>query len=106
MRAVSLPEATACLIRSGQPVYLHVTDILGKMATNDVEMDEVSHDEVEHVDGQFATVWTPYKFYENGKVGLVKDVDACCETVAHDGFSCTTLDRTTSACGRILTKAG
>ena len=33
-----------------------------------VEMDEVSYDEVEHVDGDFATVWTPYRFYEDGKV--------------------------------------
>jgi len=31
-------------------------------------MDEVSYDEIEHVDGDFASVWTPYKFYEDGKL--------------------------------------
>ena len=29
---------------------------------------QVSYDEVVHVDGAFACAWTPYRFYEDGKV--------------------------------------
>ena len=52
-------------------MHILVSNILDLMPDDDsVEMDEVSYDEVEHVDGEFATVWTPYRFYEDGKVGL------------------------------------
>lgn len=71
MRAMYLPGATACLIRDGKPMYLLMDDILDKMnaaSVSGLESEEVSYDEIEHVDGDFATVWTPFKFYENGKV--------------------------------------
>lgn len=70
MRAVCHPDATACLIRNGQPLHATLASILYRIddGKNGIEMDEVSYDETEHVDGDFATVWTPYKFYEEGKV--------------------------------------
>jgi len=71
MRAVTHPDATACLIREGKPLHFALADVLKRISDqSDIEMDEVSYDEVEHVDGEFATVWTPYKFYEAGKVGF------------------------------------
>jgi ketosteroid isomerase-like protein len=70
MGKLAHPDATACLIRNGVPLHTTVAVILGRIATvgEDLEMDEVSYSEVEHVDGDFATVWTPYRFYEKGKV--------------------------------------
>ena len=69
MRTVSHPDATACLIREGKPIHILIANVLDLMPDDGkVEMDEVSYDEVEHVDGDFATVWTPYRFYEDGKV--------------------------------------
>lgn len=69
MRAVCHPGGTACLIRDGKPMYITLDDILDRVCKDDgVERDEVSYDEIEHVDGDFATVWTPYRFYEDGKV--------------------------------------
>jgi hypothetical protein len=71
MRVLCHPEATACLIRDGKPIHITVAGILDRIDDgSSVEMDEVSYDEVEHTDGRFATVWTPYKFYEDGKVGF------------------------------------
>lgn len=69
MREVCHPNATGCLIRHGKPIHTTMDQILTAVATNDgVERDEVSYDEVEHCDGDFATVWTPYNFYTDGKV--------------------------------------
>lgn len=41
-------------------------DIVNRICGVDksIFMDEVSDNEVEHIDGPFATVWTPYRFYE------------------------------------------
>ena len=69
MRSLSHPDATACLIRERKPIHILITNVLELMSDDsNVEMDEVSYDEVEHVDGDFATVWTPYRFFEDGKV--------------------------------------
>ena len=71
MRHMCIPDAPACNIRNGSPILSTIADILDRMDSvpADVKMDEISHDEIEHIDGAFATVWTPYKFLENGKVG-------------------------------------
>lgn len=69
MRAVCHPDATACLIRESKPVYLLIANVLDRINDDSgLTMDEVSFDEIVHVDGDFATVWTPFKFYEDGKV--------------------------------------
>lgn len=69
MRAVVHADATACLIRFGKPIHMTLAQVLERIdEESKVEMDEVSYDEVEHIDGQLASVWTPYKFYEDGKV--------------------------------------
>lgn len=78
MRAICHPDATACLIRDGKPMHMLVANILDLMSEDQsVEMDEVSYDEVEHIDGGFATVWTPYQLFEDGKVGTINSVDYC-----------------------------
>jgi ketosteroid isomerase-like protein len=69
MHELCHPDATACLIRNGKPKHFTIVQILERIPDDSpIDMDEVSYDEVEHVDGVFATVWTPYKFYEDGKV--------------------------------------
>jgi hypothetical protein len=69
MRSVCHPDATACLIRQRKPIYLLVANVLDRISDDSgVAMDEVSFDQIEHVDSDFATVWTPYKFYEDGEV--------------------------------------
>ena len=69
MRAICNPNATMCVIRQDKPIYTLVEKVLDRVLEIDgVELDEVSYDEIEHVDGNFATVWTPCRFYEDGKV--------------------------------------
>ncbi|KXT08088.1 hypothetical protein AC579_1472, partial [Pseudocercospora musae] len=64
MRALVHADATACLIREQVPRHFEVLDII---ESADSEMDEYSYDEVEHVDDDYAIVWTPYEFVEDGK---------------------------------------
>lgn len=46
-----------------------ISDVLNRIDDSGaIEQDEVSYDEIEHVDGDFATVWTPYRFFEDVKV--------------------------------------
>lgn len=75
MAHVAHDDATACVIREGKPVHTTIKNILERIDTVDgkVEMDEVSYDEIEHEDGDFATVWTPYRFFEDGKVTCSAD---------------------------------
>ncbi|KAK5706136.1 hypothetical protein LTR97_001122 [Elasticomyces elasticus] len=69
MRAVCHPNATGCLIRDGKPIYTTVAAILQMLdERKDEAMEEISRDEVEHVCGEFANVWAPYKFFSGGKV--------------------------------------
>ncbi|KAK5682695.1 hypothetical protein LTS10_005824 [Elasticomyces elasticus] len=69
MRAVCHPNATGCLIRNGEPIHTTVAAILQRLDERKGEaMDEISWDEVEHVCGEFASVWAPYKFFSGGKV--------------------------------------
>ncbi|KAK5745529.1 hypothetical protein LTR17_001400 [Elasticomyces elasticus] len=69
MRAVCHPDATGCLIRDGKPVHTTVAAILQMLDEREDEaMDEISWDEVEHVCGEFASVWAPYKFFSCGEV--------------------------------------
>ncbi|KAK5116857.1 hypothetical protein LTR85_009117 [Meristemomyces frigidus] len=56
-------------MRAGKPLHMAISDVLNRLPLSaDILMDELSYDEVEHMDGDFATVWTPYKFYEDGKL--------------------------------------
>ena len=69
MRSVCHADATACLIRNGKPLHLPLSKVLD-LIPEDGNEDEVSYDEVTHFYGDFATVWTPYKYYEDGKVSF------------------------------------
>ena len=78
MHAVCHPDATACLIREGKPIHLLIANVLDRISDDGgVAMDEVSFDEIERIDGDFATVWTPYKFYEDGKVSALIMLEPC-----------------------------
>jgi hypothetical protein len=73
MRSLCHAETKICLIRNGKPVYNHVKYILNVLdQMKDKEIEEISYDEVEHVDGQFATVFSPYRFMTDGKVRAAK----------------------------------
>lgn len=106
MRTVTHSGATACLIRDGRPVYMLVNDILDRIPDDgEVEMDEVSRNEVCHRDGDFATVWTPYKFFEDGKVGCRSIADLWYQTKPRC-CSFTTPARTIFVSGSRQTEAG
>lgn len=70
VRSICQPGGTVCLIPEGEPRYLLVVDIFDRLIYKNAQavMDEVSYDDVEHVDGDFATVWTPLRFFLDGKV--------------------------------------
>lgn len=84
-------------------MHILLVNVLDLISTvSDVEMDEVSYDEIEHIDGDFASVWTPYKFFENGKVRII--VLSIAGTA--DVYSSIIRERITSVCGRVLTRVG
>lgn len=68
MRKLSHPKGTACLIRNGTPTHMSIYEPIDSIGAAESDLDEVSYNEVEHVDGIYATVWTPYRFFEDGKV--------------------------------------
>ena len=70
MKRLSHPNGTACLIRNGAPTHMSISEPIESIGAADSELDEVSYNEVEHIDGIYATIWTPYRFYEDGMVGV------------------------------------
>ena len=70
MRNLAHADATVCRIRNNQPSYVQLAQVIAHMKTVQDYMEETTYDEVEHIDGSFASVWTPYRFYQDGKVGI------------------------------------
>jgi len=67
MRKVIHPNATACLIRENEPRFQALTEAIDTLAKAEQEFVEVSWDEVEHVDGQYATVWATFSIHRDGE---------------------------------------
>ncbi|KAJ9606355.1 hypothetical protein H2200_009316 [Cladophialophora chaetospira] len=67
MRALIHPKATAVLIRDDEPRFQTLDDAIDTLEKADQELVEVTWDEVEHIDGGYATVWTNFSIHSNGK---------------------------------------
>lgn len=69
MRRSTHPNATACLIREGQPRFQALTEAIDRLGTTKDELVEDTWDEIEHVDGEYAIVWTNFSIHRNGQAG-------------------------------------
>jgi hypothetical protein len=70
MRKMIHPEATACLIRENEPRFLPLAEAINALTNAQQEYVEVSRDEVQHADGDYATVWTSFSTYRDGEVSI------------------------------------
>lgn len=67
MRKIIHPKATACLIRENEPRFLALTEAIDVLEKAEQEFVEVSWDEVEHIDGEYATVWATFTMHRDGE---------------------------------------
>ena len=67
MRKIIHPKATACLIRENEPRFQALTEAIDTLEKAEQELVEVSWDEVEHIDGEFATVWANFSMHRDGE---------------------------------------
>ena len=69
MKSFLLPSGSACLVRRHRPVHLSLEAVVGRLPLDSkVEMDEQIYNCKVHVDGDLGVAWTPYVFYEDGKL--------------------------------------
>jgi hypothetical protein len=66
MRRLIHPKATACLIRDGEPRFQTLSGAIERLEKAEQELVEVSWDEVEHANGEFATVWASFSILMDG----------------------------------------
>ena len=67
MRKIIHPKATACLIRENEPHFKALTEAIDTLEKAEQEFVEVSWDEVEHIDGEYATVWGKFSMHRDGE---------------------------------------
>lgn len=67
MRKIIHPKATACLIRENEPRFEALTEAIDMLEQAEQEFVEVSWDEVEHIDGEYATVWATFSMHRDGE---------------------------------------
>ena len=67
MRKITHPNATACLIRENKPRFKTLTEAIDTLEKAEQEFVEVSWDEVEHIDGEYATVWATFSMHRDGE---------------------------------------
>ena len=67
MRKLIHPKATACLIRENEPHFQALTEAIDTLTKAEQEFVEVTWDEVEHIDGNYATVWTASSTHRDGE---------------------------------------
>jgi hypothetical protein len=70
MHKVIHPKATACLIRENEPHFQTLTQAIDKLGRAEQELVEVSWDEIEHVDGEYATVWAKFSMHQDGEASI------------------------------------
>jgi len=69
MASLVLKEGSATLIRRGKPVHLTLEKVVTRIPVDSqVDMDEQIYNSTVHVDGELGVAWTPYVFYEDGKL--------------------------------------
>ena len=67
MRKIMHPKATACLIRENEPRFLTLTEAIDALEKAEQEFVEATSDEVEHIDGEYATVWANFTMHRDGE---------------------------------------
>lgn len=73
MRKLIHPSATATLIRNGTPRFMSLEQAIANLDNADEQLVETIWDTVEHVDEEFAVVWTKFRIEKGGKVSLLSD---------------------------------
>ena len=69
MLSLVLPTGSATLIRRGAPVHLTLEAVVKRIPVDSpIHMDEQIYNSSVHVDGELGVAWTPYVFYEDGKL--------------------------------------
>lgn len=68
MRNFIHPQATACLIREGEPRFQSLHAAIDTLEKAEEKLVETTWDELEHVDGEYATVWASWSMHRDGKV--------------------------------------
>ena len=69
MLSLVLLAGSATLIRRGAPIHLTLEAVVKRIPFDSpIHMDEQIHNSSVHVDGELGVAWTPYVFYENGKL--------------------------------------
>lgn len=70
MRKLCHPNATAVLIRHDEPRFQTLNEAIERLEQTPQQLVEETWDEIEHVDGQYATVWTNFSIHMEGKASL------------------------------------
>lgn len=70
MREFAHPDATACLIGEGEPRFMALDEAIERLAKAEGQLVEEIWDEVEHRDGDYATVWSTFSIHGDGQVGV------------------------------------
>ena len=69
MASLILEDGSATLIRRGKPVHITLENVVARIPVNSsTPMDEQIYNSTVHVDGELGVAWTPYVFYEDGKL--------------------------------------
>ena len=68
MRNLIHPKATACLIRENEPRFKLLTETIDTLEETKDMLEEASWDEVERINGEYATVWTNFSMHRDGEV--------------------------------------
>ncbi|KAK4695369.1 hypothetical protein P7C71_g2373, partial [Lecanoromycetidae sp. Uapishka_2] len=69
MSSLVLSEGTATLVRRGKAVHLSLEAVVARIPVeSEVDMDEQIYNSTVRVDGELGVAWTPYVFYEDGKL--------------------------------------
>ena len=71
MRKIIHPKATACLIRENEPRFLALTEAIEALEKAEEEFVEVSWDEVEHIDGEYAMAWATFSMHRDGEASRI-----------------------------------
>lgn len=69
MRKMIHPNATACLIRENEPHFQTLNEAIDTLGKANDELVELTWDEVEHINGDYATVWATFSIHRDGEVG-------------------------------------
>jgi hypothetical protein len=67
MRKLIHPKAAACLIRGNEPEFKPLSEAIDALGNAPQQFEETSWDEVEHIDGDYATVWASFKIQRDGE---------------------------------------